>query len=395
MDRIKRNKNLFIVALIAVVNALGYGIIIPILYSYSQRFGLTDFQNGMLFSVFSICQFISAPFIGRFSDKYGRRPLLLISILGTSISFFIMAFAQSAFMLFFARALDGITSGNITVASAIISDTTTEKNRAKGFGIIGASFGFGFVFGPAISAFTIGFSQALPFIIAGTVSFLAFLLTYIILPETNKHIGEIKESKIFDFVKMFKALGDKNIGPTLLISFFYFLSFSMYVYTFQPFALKSLKMTVSQISILFTMFGLIGIFSQAILIPTVTKYLGLKRAYSSAIFFVSIAFFIMYFVANLIQFLFVVVFFSLFNSFVSPLTQTVLSRETDPRSQGSILGLNSSYMSMGQMIGPILGGSLATLAVHYPFLAGSFFTVICFFLSLKVLKKGVRKESAF
>jgi len=395
MDKIRRNKNLFIVALIAVVNALGYGIIIPILYSYSQRFGLTDFQNGMLFSVFSICQFITAPFIGRFSDKYGRRPLLLISIFGTAISFFIMAFAQSAFMLFFARALDGITSGNITVVSAIISDTTTEKNRAKGFGIIGASFGFGFVFGPAISALTIGFSQSLPFIIAGLVSFLAFILTYIILPETNKHIGEVKKSKVFDFTKMFRALGDKNIGPTLLISFFYFLSFSMYVYTFQPFALKTLKMTVNQISILFTAFGAIGIFSQGFFIPTVTKYLGLKRAYSSALFIIAVVFLIMYFVTTMIQFLFVAIIFSFSNSFIGPLTQTVLSRETDPSSQGSILGLNSSYMSMGQMIGPILGGSLATLAVHYPFLAGSFFASICFILSFKVLRPGIKKESAF
>jgi MFS family permease len=101
MDKIRRNKNLFIVALIAVVNALGYGIIIPILYSYSQRFGLTDFQNGMLFSVFSICQFITAPFIGRFSDKYGRRPLLLISIFGTAISFLLwhLLKAHSCFFL--------------------------------------------------------------------------------------------------------------------------------------------------------------------------------------------------------------------------------------------------------------------------------------------------------
>jgi predicted MFS family arabinose efflux permease len=306
-----------------------------------------------------------------------------------------MAFAQSAFMLFFARALDGITSGNITVVSAIISDTTTEKNRAKGFGIIGASFGFGFVFGPAISALTIGFSQSLPFIIAGLVSFLAFILTYIILPETNKHIGEVKKSKVFDFTKMFRALGDKNIGPTLLISFFYFLSFSMYVYTFQPFALKTLKMTVNQISILFTAFGAIGIFSQGFFIPTVTKYLGLKRAYSSALFIIAVVFLIMYFVTTMIQFLFVAIIFSFSNSFIGPLTQTVLSRETDPSSQGSILGLNSSYMSMGQMIGPILGGSLATLAVHYPFLAGSFFASICFILSFKVLRPGIKKESAF
>src|SRR3989304_9572761 len=148
-----KNRNLLVVSAVAIVNALGYGIIIPILYSYSQKYGLSDFENGLLFSVFSICQFISTPVIGRLSDKYGRKPLLLISLAGTAASFLLMAFAPSALFLFLARALDGITAGNIPVASAVISDTTEPKDRAKGFGIIGASFGFGFIFGPVISAF--------------------------------------------------------------------------------------------------------------------------------------------------------------------------------------------------------------------------------------------------
>src|SRR5512141_2140028 len=106
---------LLIVSLIALVNMLGYGIIIPILYAYSKRFGLSDFQNGLLFATYSICQFISTPIIGRLSDKYGRRPMLLISIVGTALSFFTMAFAPSAIFLFIARALDGLTAGNIPV----------------------------------------------------------------------------------------------------------------------------------------------------------------------------------------------------------------------------------------------------------------------------------------
>src|SRR3989338_5079513 len=165
------NRNLLIIALVAIVNALGYGIIIPVLYSYSQKYGLNDFQNGLLFSIFSICQFFSTPIIGRMSDKYGRKPLLLISISGTALSFFMAAFAPNAVFLFIARALDGITAGNIPVASAVISDTTTQKQRAKGFGIIAAAFGFGFVFGPAISALTLSFSDSMPFISSSLISF--------------------------------------------------------------------------------------------------------------------------------------------------------------------------------------------------------------------------------
>src|SRR3989338_2549905 len=185
----RQNRNLLIIALIAVVNALGYGIIIPVLYSYSLKYGLSDFQNGLLFSLLSICQFISTPIIGRMSDKYGRRPLLIISILGTAISFFIMAFAPSAIFLFLARALDGITAGNIPVAYAIISDTTEPKDRAKGFGIICAAFGFGFTFGPAIAALPLHWGSAAPFLIAAAIAIIAVILTAVLLPETNKHIG--------------------------------------------------------------------------------------------------------------------------------------------------------------------------------------------------------------
>src|SRR5258706_4342859 len=185
----KQNRSLLIIALIALVNMLGYGIVIPILYGYSKRFGLSDFQNGLLFAIFSVCQFISTPIIGRLSDKYGRRPLLLISIIGTAASFFTMAFAPNAWFLFLARALDGLTAGNIPVAFAVISDSTKPEERAKAFGLIGSAFSFGFIFGPAIAAFTVGFGQGVPFIIAGIITVIAVILTAMYLPETNTHMG--------------------------------------------------------------------------------------------------------------------------------------------------------------------------------------------------------------
>src|SRR5205085_10746574 len=142
---IQNNKRLIVIAAVTLVGALGYGIVIPILYPYSIKYGLTDFENGILFSVFSICMFISTPIIGILSDKYGRRPLLILSLLGTAGSFFLMAFAPNAIFLFLARALDGLTAGNLPVAQAVISDSIEGQDRAKGFGIIGACFGVGFI----------------------------------------------------------------------------------------------------------------------------------------------------------------------------------------------------------------------------------------------------------
>ena len=391
----KENRNLLIIALIAIVNALGYGIIIPILYSYSLRFGLNDFENGLLFASYSLAMFLSTPIIGRLSDKYGRRPLLIVSIGGTAVSFFMMAFAPSALFLFLARIIDGITAGNIPVASAVISDTTTAENRAKGFGIIGASFGFGLVFGPAISGLTIKFSPSLPFIIAGTVSLIAVVITYLLLPETNKHIGEVKKGKIIDLPKLYHALFDPNVGTTFLITFFYYFAFATFIFAFQPFAVKVLHLDVQHVSYLFVVFGLLGLLMQVFMVQRIAKRLGLKRAFMTGIFFVLWGFIIMFLAQSLWTYVLGCILIAVFNAIVQPLISTILSRETDAKSQGSILGLNSSYMSLGQIVGPIVGGGLATISLHFPFLGGAVLVAFCLYLSTKVMRTNVKQESAF
>lgn len=387
----KQNRNLLIIALIAIVNALGYGIIIPILYSYSQRFGLSDFQNGLLFATFSLCQFISTPIIGRLSDKYGRKPLLILSISGTALSFFLMAFAPNAIFLFIARALDGITAGNIPVASAVITDTTKPEDRAKGFGIIGASFGFGFIFGPAVSALTVGINPALPFIIAAVISIIAVVMTALFLPETNKHIGELKHDKLFDFAKLFHALMKETIGATLLLTLVYFTAFSMFIYGFQSASVKSFHMSANQISIVFTVFGILGLISQLFTISRVTKAFGIKRTFMGSLIWIAIVFVAMFFTRTITEFVIANIALGLVNSFIQPLSQTILSEETDAKEQGEMQGLNASYMSIGQIIGPILAGIAATYSVRAPFIGASLLIVICFFLSFEIFAHLPRK----
>jgi len=393
---LKQNKSLLIIALIALVNMLGYGIIIPILYAYSKKYGLSDFQNGLLFAIYSVCQFGSTPIIGRLSDKYGRRPLLLISIIGTAISFFLMAFAPNAIFLFIARALDGLTAGNIPVAFAVISDSTKPEERPKAFGLVGAAFNFGFVFGPAISALTVGFGAGVPFIIAGVITVIAVILTALYLPETNKHMGEVKEGKLFDFPKMWHTLFDPNVGVTFTISLVFYLAFSCaIIYGFQPFTMNILKITSSQNAILFTLFGLIGLISQALLVQRSTKIFGMKKAFSYSILFTAVSFVIMFFSHSLVVFVIGAVVLALFNSITQTLLPTILSQEADEKSQGSIMGLNASYQSIGMIIGPILGGVVATIAIPWTFLVGSALVVVCFFLSFRVMRPGIKKESAF
>jgi len=392
----QKNRNLFIIALIAMVNMLGYGIIIPILYAYSKQFGLTDFQNGLLFSIYSICQFVSTPIIGRLSDKYGRRPMLLVSIIGTAVSFFMMAFAPNMIFLFLARALDGLTAGNIPVAFAVISDSTKPEDRAKAFGMIGSALNFGFVFGPATAAFTIGLGTAVPFIIAGVITVIAALLTFFYLPETNKHMKEVQAGKLFDFKKMWSTLFDPNIGATFLISLVFFLAFACaIIYGFQPFTMNILKITATENAILFTIFGAVGLIAQSYLVQPVSKFLGMKKAFTSSILFTAVSFVIMFFSHSLIVFVGASIILALANSVVQTLIPTILSQETDEKSQGTIMGLNSSYQSIGMIFGPILGGFVATLAIPWTFLVGAALVMVCYLLSFRVLRPGVKKEAAF
>jgi MFS family permease len=390
------NRTTLIIAFIALVNMLGYGIIIPILYGYSKKFGLSDFENGLLFSIFSICQFISTPIIGRLSDKYGRRPLLLISIIGTAISFILMAIAPNAAFLFLARALDGLTAGNIPVAFAVISDSTTPEERAKAFGLIGAAFNFGFVFGPAISAFTIDYGEAVPFIIAAVVTIIAVILTALYLPETNKHMGEVKEGKLFDFKLLGKSLFEPNIGPTFMISLIFYLAFACaIIYGFQPFTSEVLDLSTSQNALLFTMFGTVGLITQTFLVERINKFFGMKKSFSIGILFTAVAFMIMFFSKTLPLFIVGSIILALFNSIVQTLIPTILSREVDAKSQGTMMGLSASYQSMGMIFGPLLGGLVAMLSIPWTFFTGSILVLVCYFLSFRVLRPGIHRESAF
>ncbi len=390
------NRTVLIAALVAVVNMLGYGIVIPILYAYTKKFGVTDFQNGLLFAAFSVCQFIATPIIGRMSDKYGRRPMLLVSIIGTAVSFVMMAFAPNMLVLFLARMLDGITAGNVPVIFAIISDTTKPENRARAFGLIGSAFSLGFIFGPAISAFTIGFGDAVPFLIAAVITLIATALAALYLPETNQNMQDVKKGKLFDFVKMWHTLFDPNVGATFMISMVFFLAFACaMMYGFQPFTMHVLKLTASQNALLFTMFGLIGFISQNLFVGRVTKALGMKKAFALGLTMTSVAFFIMFMSNSLIPFVVGLIMLALFNSVSQTLIPTILSQEADAKSQGTIMGLNASYQSIGMIFGPILGGVVATKLVTLPFLVGALLVGVCIALSTQVLKPGIKKESVF
>ena len=266
----------------------------------------------------------------------------------------------------------------------MIADSIEEKDRAKGFGIIGACFGIGFIAGPAIAALTVGISIKLPFIIAGCISFLAVLLTIFLLDETNRNIGKTSRQKMFDWKKLAGAVFDQNTGKTLLISLLWSFAFGMYIYAFQPFSAKALHLSERNVSLIFVLFGVIGLISQIVLIGRINKALGPLKAFSAALGVLAVSFILFFFSQNIIHLIVASIIMGIANSTVQTMIQTILSQETTPERQGEIMGLNASYMSIGQILGPIAGGSIALLAIYYPFLAGSIIIFIAFLVARNI-----------
>src|SRR5918996_3614694 len=168
------------------IDLVGFGIVIPVLPFYAEGtvFNATPRTVGLLFASYSVMQLIFSPILGGLSDKYGRRPVLFLSIIGTGIGFLMLGVADSLWMLFAGRILDGITGGNISTAQAYIADVTTNEDRAKGMGLIGAAFGLGFIFGPAIGGILSRWGIHVPFLFAGALSLANAVLLYFVLPET-------------------------------------------------------------------------------------------------------------------------------------------------------------------------------------------------------------------
>ena len=200
---------------------MGFGIIVPLLYSYGKKFGIDPQTIGLLTAAFSVAQFFATPVLGSMSDKFGRKPLLAISLFGTCISFIMFAFAQGAIMLFAARILDGLTGGNVSVAQAMISDTSTSKDRAKKFGILSSAFGFGFVIGPAVGGLLSKLGPQVPFYFAAAIALIAALCSMFFLKETRvkQKNTNLSEAKRFSFLSLVTTLKMPIIGTAIFIGF--------------------------------------------------------------------------------------------------------------------------------------------------------------------------------
>lgn len=351
---------MLIVAIVMLVNSLAYGVIIPLMYPFASHFGITASGMSILFASFSLAQFIATPIIGRLSDKYGRKFLLLICLFGSSISLFVFGAAQSVTTLFIARILDGVTGGNLSVAQAIIADSSTEKDRAKAFGILGAIFGFGFIFGPAIGGFLSKYSLSTPFYFAGTLAMVGTILGVFLLQETNKHKQEhITLNKLFDPKGLVRALFQPITGPVFVVSLLSLISLNAFIIGFQAFTVDKLKLDTIHIGLLFTQFGIVSVIMQGFGIKLLQKWIpSHRKMVRLSLTLAALAMFLTAFAQSYLFFAISLIIFAIVNSPTGPVTTALLSEHTKAEDQGGVLGINQAYMSISQIVGPLLAGAI-------------------------------------
>ena len=267
---------------IVLIDLLGLTIIIPLLPLYAASFGADAFMIGVLGAAYPLMQFIGAPLLGRLSDQYGRKPILLISQLGTFIGFLVLGLANALPLLFIARIVDGISGANISTAQAVISDSTNERTRTQGLGLLGAAFGLGFVIGPVIAFLALHFTNQdyhAPAYVAAFFSAMSIALTWFWLEETHgpekRNTDQAKTA--FSFGSLFKALGHPAIGLLLLLMFFQQIAFGGFEQILALFTLNRLGMNASSNAILFVFVGVIVVIVQGGLIGRWSRKWGDRK----------------------------------------------------------------------------------------------------------------------
>ncbi len=276
-------KKILPIFVVVLVDLLGMTVIIPLMPMYAVSFQSTAFMIGILGAVYPIMQFIGAPVLGRLSDRYGRKPILLVSQIGTLIGFIVLGMANSLWMLFLSRLIDGISGANISTAQAAITDSTTEKNRTQGLGLMGAAFGLGFVIGPVIAAVSLMISKDnyhVPAWVAAAFSLISILLTYFWLPETlpaERRNASANKKGGFTLSAVFNALVHPQIGLLLVILFAQQIAFGGFEQLLSLFTLNRLGLNASGNAIIFVYVGIIVVIVQGGMIGPWSRKFGDRK----------------------------------------------------------------------------------------------------------------------
>lgn len=354
-----QRRSLAIIFLIIFVNLIGFGIVIPLLPFYGESMGATELQIGLLFASYSICQILASPVLGSLSDRIGRRPVLLFSLLGTVVSFAMLGTATTLLWLFAARIVDGLSGGNISTARAYISDITAEKDRSMAYGLIGAAFGLGFVFGPVLGGLLGAVDPTLPAWTAAALAGVALIATYLWLPETNQRTKEQRMgSRVNPWRAMPGLLRTPVLGRLLMVDFLYWSAFAVYQTTFTLFAARRFDWGYSEVGLVLGYAGLVGAIVQGGVVRIVVKHIGDKRTMVLGLFLAALGFGSAAFAYSWPLFLLALTPAAIGAGLANPTVIALISQRGRQNESGQVQGVSSALESLGRVIGPLWGNGL-------------------------------------
>jgi multidrug resistance protein len=383
---------------IVFIDLIGFGMIIPILPLYALRFQATEWQIGILLASYSFMQFLASPVLGWFSDRYGRKPVLLCSLIGSATGYILMANATSLAMLFLARILAGVAGASVGTASAYIADITPPENRSKRIGLIGAAFGIGFVLGPAIGGILSQWSVIAPFWFAAVLSISNAVLMWFVLPEPDRHAA--RQRGPANLKQTFEEAGSWRLGVVTLIYFVGIAGFAIVTVIFPQVSHRRFSLNQSQISFIFVMVGLIGAAIQGGGIGRLVKRFGDVNLAITGFAIMAISMMMMPLAGSVPLFLLFTAVLAVGNSLSQPTINAIASKGASAALQGRVLGVVQSAGSLGRVFGPVLAGFLLSgdhlrpnaQYGNTPFLAGGVIISIAFGLAT-TLRRADRGRS--
>ncbi len=375
---------LFVLFLTVFIDMVGFGIIIPVLPLYAEHFHATPMQIGWLTGIYSGMQIIFTPVLGRLSDRFGRRPVLMLSLAGTALGFALMGWAQTLLLLFVARIIAGITGGNISIPQAYIADVTTPETRSKWMGMIGAAFGLGFTFGPMIGGILSRVSYSAPFYFAAVLAALNVVLLYFILPESLPKEHRAKPHEDASTIEVFRHGSGGMFGLVVATYFFLVAGFTVMTTLFALFTARRFGYDAHATGYLFGFIGIVTVIVQGGLIGRLVKMFGETNLARTGLILTAASLALLPFCGTLPLLLLACVGLSCGSGFASPALNGLASQMIDRSWQGRALGVMQSAGSTARLLGPLLGGSLLMLDLakpvpHYgetPFYAAALLCVI-------------------
>ena len=388
-------RNLVILFITLVIMMMGFGIIIPILPDLVVKFGGSGVAMGALMAIFSLMQFLFSPMWGSLSDRFGRKPILMLGVFGNAISMLALGLSTQLWMLFAARGLAGIlSSATLPTAMAYISDSTDKKSRGGGMGVIGAAMGLGMILGPGAGGMLSAISLQAPFYFAAVLSLIAMAAIWFFLPETL--VTEKRETTVSLQGPQIKAMWASLFGPlAFLFTAAFMISFAMTNFEgiYAYYAKDRYGYGPETIGVILTAIGVVSVIAQGALTGIATRKFGEVNVIKVSLVASVAGFLVMLLATDLTAVILTSSFFVLANAMLRPAVSSLISQRTT-QGQGIAMGLNNAYMSLGRVIGPIWAGVVIDVNLFLPFITGAIVMLIGFIASLVYLRGEAPAKTA-